>query len=54
VTSILEPFRGRDFGRSPAREVVLYESRLSPSGSSYVAVQRFPLRPGGIDGKMLV
>lgn len=34
-----------DFGASTIREVVLYESRLSPAGASYTAVHKARLRP---------
>jgi 2'-5' RNA ligase len=33
----------RDFGAMTAREFFLYESKLSPSGSSYTKIARFPL-----------
>src|ERR1700681_1653742 len=32
-----------DFGKMTAREVILYHSQLSPKGSKYSKLQRFPL-----------
>jgi RNA 2',3'-cyclic 3'-phosphodiesterase len=34
-----------DFGAMTARESILYQSQLSPKGSQYTKLQRFPLRP---------
>jgi 2'-5' RNA ligase len=34
-----------DFGAITAREFILYQSQLSPEGSKYTKLQRFPLRP---------
>ena len=34
-----------DFGRMTAHEFILYQSQLSPGGSKYTKLQRFPLRP---------
>jgi 2'-5' RNA ligase len=34
-----------DFGAMPAHEFILYQSQLSPGGSKYTKLQRFPLRP---------
>ncbi len=34
-----------DFGTMTARESILYQSQLSPRGSKYTKLQRFPLRP---------
>ncbi len=34
-----------DFGKMTAREFILYQSQLSPGGSKYTKLQRFPLRP---------
>jgi 2'-5' RNA ligase len=34
-----------DFGTMTAREFILYQSQLSPGGSKYTKLQRFPLRP---------
>src|SRR5271157_5984666 len=34
-----------DFGTMTAREFILYQSQLSPGGSHYTRLQRFPLRP---------
>jgi 2'-5' RNA ligase len=34
-----------DFGAMTAREFILYQSQLSPKGSQYTKLQRFPLRP---------
>lgn len=34
-----------DFGTMTAREFILYQSRLSPKGSKYTKLARFPLRP---------
>jgi 2'-5' RNA ligase len=33
-----------DFGATTAREFILYQSQLSPTGSKYTKLQRFPLR----------
>jgi 2'-5' RNA ligase len=33
-----------DFGMMMAREFILYQSQLSPAGSKYTKLQRFPLR----------
>jgi 2'-5' RNA ligase len=33
-----------DFGTMMAREFILYQSQLSPGGSKYTRLQRFPLR----------
>lgn len=33
-----------DFGPMSAREFILYQSQLSPNGSKYTQLQRFPLR----------
>ena len=33
-----------DFGKMTAREFILYQSQLSPAGSKYTKLQRFPLR----------
>jgi 2'-5' RNA ligase len=33
-----------DFGTMTAREFILYQSQLSPKGSKYTKVQRFPLK----------
>jgi 2'-5' RNA ligase len=35
-----------DFGAMTAREFILYQSQLSPGGSKYTKVQRFPLLGG--------
>jgi 2'-5' RNA ligase len=35
-----------DLGTMTAREFILYQSQLSPKGSQYTKLQRFPLRPG--------
>jgi 2'-5' RNA ligase len=37
---------GRRFGTVPADAVLLYESRLSPSGATYRVIGRFPLSGG--------
>ncbi len=34
-----------DFGAMAAREFILYQSQLSPGGSKYTKLQRFPLQP---------
>ncbi len=34
-----------DFGRMTAHVFILYQSQLSPGGSKYTKLQRFPLRP---------
>jgi len=35
---------GLDFGKMIAHEFILYQSQLSPKGSKYTKLQRFPLR----------
>ena len=35
-----------DFGRMTAHEFILYQSQLSPGGSKYTKLQRFPLQRG--------
>jgi RNA 2',3'-cyclic 3'-phosphodiesterase len=35
-----------DFGAMTAHEFILYQSQLSPKGSKYTKLQRFPLRAG--------
>ncbi len=35
-----------DFGRMTAREFILYQSQLSPGGSMYTKLHRFPLQRG--------
>lgn len=44
VASIVEPLRERAFGNSVVREVVLYQSHLSPQGSRYLPLERFALQ----------
>ncbi|MER3397706.1 MAG: RNA 2',3'-cyclic phosphodiesterase [Chloroflexota bacterium] len=49
-TSLLPPdasLADRPLGRMPVREVVLMESRLSPTGATYRPVRVFPLEPVG-------
>lgn len=43
VDSILSSCRDRDFGRTEIEEAVLFESRLSPAGSSYERLRVYPL-----------
>src|SRR5262249_33784174 len=43
VADIFAPLRQTDFGASPVREVILYESIMKSSGSEYVALFRLPL-----------
>jgi 2'-5' RNA ligase len=43
VHDICAPFRGADFGASPVREVILYESVMKSTGSEYLALFRLPL-----------
>ena len=43
VDSILSSCRGRDFGRTPIDDAVLFESRLSPAGPSYLRLRVYPL-----------
>ncbi|HCA58596.1 MAG TPA: RNA 2',3'-cyclic phosphodiesterase [Blastocatellia bacterium] len=45
VGPLVEAFLGEDFlaMEFEVREMVLYESRLSPAGSQYLAIERFPL-----------
>jgi len=45
IESILSSCRARDFGRTPVEEAVLFESRLSPAGSSYLRLRVYPLSP---------
>jgi len=33
-----------DFGTMTAHEFILYQSQLSPGGSKYAKLQRFPLK----------
>lgn len=35
-----------DFGSMTAREFILYQSQLSPKGSKYTKLERFPLKTG--------
>ena len=39
-----------DFGTMTAHEFILYQSQLSPGGSKYTKLQRFPLRPSPMQG----
>ena len=41
----LETMPALDFGTMTAREFVLYQSQLSPKGSKYTKLQRYPLTP---------
>ena len=45
VAPLMKALEGRDFGETRVSEVVLFESRLSPRGASYHAVERFRLGP---------
>jgi 2'-5' RNA ligase len=45
IDSILSSCRGRDFGRALVGEAVLFESRLSPLGSTYRRLRVYPLTP---------
>jgi len=40
----LAAMRELDFGTMTAREFILYQSQLSPGGSKYTRLQRFPLQ----------
>jgi len=40
----LETMGDLDFGAMTAREFILYQSQLSPKGSKYTKLQRFPLK----------
>jgi 2'-5' RNA ligase len=40
----LAAMRELDFGAMTAREFILYQSQLSPKGSKYTMLQRFPLK----------
>ena len=42
----LEQFRPPIFGTMAVREFILYQSQLSPSGSKYTKLRRFPLQNG--------
>jgi len=44
----LEALAGIDFGTMTAREFFLYQSQLSPKGSSYTKLERFALQRHGI------
>ncbi|HEY7698730.1 MAG TPA: RNA 2',3'-cyclic phosphodiesterase [Vicinamibacteria bacterium] len=43
VESILSSVQNRDFGGTQVDEAILFESRLSPEGSSYLRIRGFPL-----------
>jgi 2'-5' RNA ligase len=43
IESILSSVEDRDFGRTEIEEAVLFESRLSPAGSSYERLRAYPL-----------
>ena len=43
----LEAMTSLDFGTMTAREFFLYQSRLSPKGSKYTKLERFPLQRHG-------
>jgi 2'-5' RNA ligase len=45
LASLLGAVEGRDFGRTPVDEAVLFESRLSPAGSTYLRLRVYPLTP---------
>lgn len=45
IESVLSTVQNRDFGGTRVDEAILFESRLSPEGSSYLRVRGFPLRP---------
>ncbi len=45
VAPVMKALEGRDFGETRVSEFVLFESRLSPRGASYHAVERFRLGP---------
>ncbi len=47
VSLLLEEIKGREFGRMEVKELVLYESRLKPSGAEYHDLERAAL--GGSD-----
>ena len=44
VSLLLEEIKGREFGRMEVKELVLYESRLKPSGAEYHDLERAALR----------
>jgi 2'-5' RNA ligase len=44
--AVLRALAGRGFGTVPVGAVLLYESRLSPSGADYRVIGRHPLRDG--------
>ncbi len=43
IDSVLSSCLGRDFGRTAVGEAVLFESRLSPAGSTYRKLRVYPL-----------
>ncbi len=45
IESILSSVEDRDFGGTEIQEAILFESRLSPAGSSYQRLRSFHLRP---------
>ena len=45
IDSILTSCLARDFGRNGVGEAVLFESRLSPAGSTYRRLRVYPLSP---------
>ena len=44
--TLVEPVRDLVLGSTPVDAITLFESRLSPKGPTYVALQRTALRPG--------
>ncbi len=47
IDSILGSCRDRDFGAVDVAETILFESHLSPAGSSYRKLSAYPLAPVG-------
>jgi RNA 2',3'-cyclic 3'-phosphodiesterase len=45
VEQLLEPYQGRELGRSSVTELLLYESTTLSTGAVYRPVERFGLRP---------
>lgn len=43
VSLLLEEIKGREFGRMEVKELILYESRLKPSGAEYHDLERAAL-----------
>ena len=51
VAAFVAELEGRDFGETEVGELALFESRLSPRGATYRAVERFELGRTGRTGR---